>query len=57
MKKWIMGVGCSLLLAGLIVIPTGCGPGETSKIDSGDYQAAPPAGHAEALKEMQETGG
>jgi hypothetical protein len=29
---------CFLLVAGLFVVPTGCGPGEAEKIDASQYE-------------------
>jgi hypothetical protein len=54
MKKWLVTVMSALFLAALLSVPSGCGPGEATKIESKGNAPPPPPGHAEAAKRMRE---
>ncbi len=55
MKKWLIAIASAMFVAALVTVPTGCGPGEATKIETKEpAQQAP--GHAQAAKEIQQKG-
>ncbi len=52
MKKWLVTIMSAMLLAALLTIPGGCGKKEATKIEAKGQAPPPPAGHAEAAKNI-----
>lgn len=52
MKKWMAAVISVMMLATLVVGPTGCGGDKVTEIDVGEEGVKQPSGHEQAWKEM-----